>query len=80
MHTIYPETRTIGRRIKPHGYWKDKANQKEFFEQFARKWNIQKEEDWNKITTRMVVGEGGRFITYYNSSLVRGTVRIRIGN
>ena len=58
---------------KPRGYWKDKENQKEFLDQFAIKWNIQKPEDWNKVTRDMVVKEGGYFINkYYNSSLQQG--------
>ena len=58
---------------KPTGYWKAKENQKEFFDQLAIKWNIQKLEDWNKVTCDMVVKEGGYFIAnYYNSSLQQG--------
>jgi hypothetical protein len=57
----------------PRGYWKDKENQKEFFDQLAIKWNIQKPEDWNKVTNEMVLKEGGRFIVdYYNRSLQQG--------
>jgi hypothetical protein len=58
---------------KPRGHWKDKENQKEFFDQLAIKWNIQKPEDWNKVTNKMVLKEGGRFIDrYYNGSLQQG--------
>jgi hypothetical protein len=61
-------------KIRPRGYWKDKQNQKEFFDQLAIKWNIQKPEDWNKVTQEMAWKEGGYFINqYYNSSLQRGT-------
>jgi hypothetical protein len=59
---------------KPHGYWKDKQNQKEFFDQLAVKWNIQKPEDWNKVTNKMIITEGGSFISkYYNNSVLQGT-------
>jgi hypothetical protein len=59
--------------VKPRSYWKDMANQKEFFDQLAIKWNIQKPEDWNKVTTTMVVREKGDFINrYYKGSLQRG--------
>ena len=59
---------------KPQGYWKDKQNQKEFFDQLAIKWNIQKPEDWNNVTYKMVLNEqGGNFIkAYYNGSLQQG--------
>jgi hypothetical protein len=58
---------------QPRGYWKAKENQKEFFDQLAIKWNIQKLEDWNKVTNGMVLNEGGNFIkNYYNSSLQQG--------
>jgi hypothetical protein len=57
----------------PRGYWKDKENQKKFFDQLAIKWNIQKLEDWNKVTYDIVLKEGGRFIVYYyNNSLQQG--------
>jgi hypothetical protein len=62
---------------KPLGYWKDKQNQKEFLDQLAVKWNIQKPEDWHKVTIDMVLKEGGNFIvSYYNGSLQQGTVCI----
>jgi hypothetical protein len=58
---------------KIHGYWKDKKNQKAFFDQLAIKWNIQKPDDWNKVTWSMVSKEGGNFVSsYYNSSLQQG--------
>jgi hypothetical protein len=62
-----------GATTKSTGYWKAKENQKKFFDQLAIKWNIQKTEDWNKVTNRMVLKEGGSFIDrYYNSSLQQG--------
>jgi hypothetical protein len=55
------------------GYWKDVQNQKEFFDRLAVKWNIQKPEDWNKVTATMVLKEGGRFIKKNYPSLKQGT-------
>jgi hypothetical protein len=65
-------------RLTLRGYWKDKQNQKEFFDQLAIKWNIQNPEDWNKVTREMVYKEGGRdFLnTFYNGSLQQGNQRI----
>jgi hypothetical protein len=57
----------------PKGHWTYKKNQKAFFDQLAIKWNIQKTEDWNKVTKDMILKEGGSFITnYYNGSLRQG--------
>jgi hypothetical protein len=54
-------------------YWKDEQNQKAFFDQLAIRLNIKKPEDWSKVTCRMVLKEGGSFITnYYNSSVQQG--------
>jgi hypothetical protein len=40
----------------------------------ASKWNIQKLEDWNNISPRKVVKEGGTFVKdIYNYSLSKGT-------
>ena len=59
----------------PDGYWNNIENQKKFFDQLAAKWNIQKADDWNKVTLAMVTKEGGYFLAvYYNNSLQRGTV------
>ena len=57
---------------KTAGYWKEKHNQKEFFDQLAVKWNIQKPEDWNKVTKEMVLKEGGNFIHVHYNSLQQG--------
>jgi hypothetical protein len=58
---------------KSHGYWNDIKNQKAFFDQLATKWNIQKLDDWNKITWSMVIKEGCGFLSdHYNGSLQRG--------
>jgi hypothetical protein len=71
LKAIYPDYVPVKR--KPQGHWKDKENQKVFFDQLVIKWNIQKPEDWNKVTYNMVVKEGGRFIVdYYNGSLQQG--------
>jgi hypothetical protein len=70
LQAVYPDYIPT---TKPFGYWKDKGNQKKFFDQFAIKWNIQTPEDWNKVTNQMVAKEGGNFIySYYNGSLQLG--------
>jgi hypothetical protein len=72
LQTVYPELATANWRAKPHGYWRDKENQRAFFDRLAVKWNIQKPEDWNKMSTKMVMSEGGNFISYYNHSVSKG--------
>jgi hypothetical protein len=63
----------VERTTKPRGYWQDKRNQKKFFDQLAIQLNIQRVEDWNKVTAPMVLKGGGSFIvTYYNGSLQQG--------
>jgi hypothetical protein len=60
--------------VRQYGRWKDIQNQREFFDRLAIKWNIQKPEEWNKVTYRMAVKEGATFIKrYYKDSLQRGT-------
>jgi hypothetical protein len=61
-------------------YWKDKQNQKAFFDQLTAKWNIRKLEDWNNVTKEMVLKEkGSSFITrYYEDSLQKGTYMVII--
>jgi hypothetical protein len=71
LQAVYPDYISTA---KPRGYWKDKKNQKEFFDQLAVKWNIQKPEDWHTVSTKKVIKEeGGSFIvTYYNGSPHKG--------
>jgi hypothetical protein len=77
LQAVYPDYKPTA---KYQGYWKDKANQKKFFDQLAIKWNIQKPEDWSKVTKKMVVMEGGSFINYhYRGFLHLGTVYIYKG-
>jgi hypothetical protein len=53
--------------------WKDLSTQKAFLDKLAIKLNIQKPEDWTKVTTNMAVKEGGHFIDrYYKGSLAKG--------
>jgi hypothetical protein len=60
--------------LKSRGYWKEKENQRKFFDELAIKWNIQKRDDWSKVNFDMVLKEGGYFIgKYYHSSLQQGT-------
>jgi hypothetical protein len=73
LQTFYPGYVPVETTAKPLGYWKDKENQKAFFDRLAIKWNIQKLEDWDKITNKMVLKEGGYFInTHYQLSLKKG--------
>jgi hypothetical protein len=72
LQAIYPD---YVPEAKPHGYWKDKSNQKNFFDELAIKWNIQKTDDWKSVTKEMVRKEGGSFIRrYYNGSLQQGII------
>jgi hypothetical protein len=58
---------------KPYGYWKDVTNQRKFFDRLAIKLNIQKQDDWYRVTRPIAVAEGGHFInSYYKGSLIRG--------
>jgi hypothetical protein len=70
---IEPSTTKYKRRPKPPGYWKNKENQKAFFDQLAVKWNFQNKDDWNKVTEEMVLKEGGYFLKTHYPSLPRGT-------
>jgi hypothetical protein len=72
LQAVYPDY-VPPSTVKPHGYWKDKKNQKEFFDQLAIKWNIQKPEDWNTVSIKKVIKEGGNFIYYYNNSVQQGS-------
>jgi hypothetical protein len=65
---------TTTKSTHKHGYWKDKHNQKKFFDQLAIKLNIKTKDDWNNVTEEMVLKEGGYFFRRYYDSLQRGRV------
>jgi hypothetical protein len=71
LQAVYPDYVPTA---NPRGFWKDKENQKKFFDRLAIKWNIQKPEDWRKVTYDTVLKEGGRFVArYYSGSIQEGT-------
>jgi hypothetical protein len=73
LQAIYPDRQWISSDYKPRGYWKDLSNQRLFFDELAVKLNIQKPEDWKKVTFETVKKEGGHFVkAYYSTSVMRG--------
>jgi hypothetical protein len=76
LQAIYPEHQHIWKnwkQHKPHKYWKSIENQRLFFDQLANKFGVVRPEDWYRVTGRMVMEEGGHFLsTNYKSSIVRG--------
>ena len=70
LQAIYPDYMPTA---KPRSM-RDQQSQKEFFDQLAIKWNIRTFEDWNRVTFKIVVKEGGNFIERYNNSVQRGTL------
>jgi hypothetical protein len=69
---VYPEHNWNYNR-KPAKYWQDISHQRTFFENLASKLNIQKPEDWYKVSIETFVQHGGAFVNnYYQGSLVRG--------
>jgi hypothetical protein len=75
LQAVYPDYVPSEGKPKRHGYWKDKENQKAFFDQLAIKLNIKRPEDWHKVTGRLILNEGGSFLSkYYHYSPLRGNI------
>eukprot|EP01114_Cavostelium_apophysatum_P015052 TRINITY_DN4029_c1_g1_i1.p1 TRINITY_DN4029_c1_g1~~TRINITY_DN4029_c1_g1_i1.p1 ORF type:complete len:534 (-),score=127.16 TRINITY_DN4029_c1_g1_i1:1284-2885(-) len=55
--------RNASLNAKKHGFWKDLSNQREFMDQLAKKLNVQKWEDWYKVTYSDIVDNGGKVIS-----------------
>jgi hypothetical protein len=74
LQSIYPEHKSIWEAKRPHGYWKDIGNQRAFLERIAKKYDVQKPEDWYKIQAKGLLKEDGGYLinAYYNGSLVQG--------
>ena len=47
------------RNSYPNGFWKDKNNQKQFLDNLAIKLNIKSYKDWNTISRKDIVQQGG---------------------
>jgi hypothetical protein len=57
----------------PQNRWKDINAQRSFMDTLAKKLNIQKPEDWYKVTVKAAKKEGATFIkTIYKDSLIQG--------
>ena len=72
LKTIYPECEWEDVKIRsktPPVYWENKENQRAFFNRITRKYNIKCPQDWNKVTYKNVVDEGGWPILKQYSSL-----------
>jgi hypothetical protein len=55
------------------GHWDINSNQRKFFDGLASLLNIRKPQDWEHITTKLVLESGGSFVnSHYNGSLQRG--------
>jgi len=44
---------------KPSGYWKDLKNQRDFFDDLAKKLKIEKQEDWYSVQSKQISQNGG---------------------
>eukprot|EP01114_Cavostelium_apophysatum_P017176 TRINITY_DN5039_c0_g1_i2.p1 TRINITY_DN5039_c0_g1~~TRINITY_DN5039_c0_g1_i2.p1 ORF type:complete len:696 (+),score=154.40 TRINITY_DN5039_c0_g1_i2:15-2102(+) len=58
--------------IKEEGYWKVKANQRQFMDRMSKVFNIQHHEDWLRVKASDVQERGGStLLGYYNGSLLK---------
>eukprot|EP01114_Cavostelium_apophysatum_P003467 TRINITY_DN1335_c0_g4_i6.p1 TRINITY_DN1335_c0_g4~~TRINITY_DN1335_c0_g4_i6.p1 ORF type:complete len:879 (-),score=171.48 TRINITY_DN1335_c0_g4_i6:765-3401(-) len=71
--TIYPENpwRMWDFEQTPKGYWADTANQRKFFDEMAKAFNISSEDDWYNVSTKDITSFGGStiLISAYGGSL-----------
>lgn len=56
--------------MKPPGFWRKIENQRNFFNELARKLSIKTPSDWGQFTSEVVAANGGRTISSrYHGSL-----------
>lgn len=54
-----------------HGYWKEQKNQRKFFDDLAKKFQVTKPQHWGKIQVKRVAEHGGlALLNYYGGSLI----------
>lgn len=62
----------------PPNYWKNKSNQRKFFDDLGRKFKIEDVRDWGKINIYQIYENGGKGLLnhYYNGSLYKALISI----
>lgn len=54
----------------PQGFWKEAKNQRSFFDSLASVLQIRNPDDWTKVTSKLVLQNGGAFLhTYFKGSV-----------
>ena len=63
-----PEGKSFfNKQRKPEGYWEDKQNILQFLEEIKEKYNLNTPEDWNSITQKLILDNGGnRLLNNYS--------------
>lgn len=57
---------------KPHGYWADKNNQREFLGEVGRRLGVKSPKDWGKVTNQQLIMNGASsLLNKYQGSLWR---------
>lgn len=57
---------------RPSGFWLDKRNQREFFDELAKKFEITHPSEWSKISSSQIEVEGGNgILLYFRRSVFR---------
>eukprot|EP01114_Cavostelium_apophysatum_P005470 TRINITY_DN1649_c1_g4_i2.p1 TRINITY_DN1649_c1_g4~~TRINITY_DN1649_c1_g4_i2.p1 ORF type:complete len:470 (+),score=99.43 TRINITY_DN1649_c1_g4_i2:214-1623(+) len=74
--SVYPEHKwqlwRFKHEVAPNGFWSDKRNQLDFFENLKKEMNIKEWEDWYKISYKDIYDRGGHgLMVYYNCSPLR---------
>ena len=56
----------------PQGYWKNKENQRKFFDSLQNRFDIQHPKEWGKVTLQQVIEAGGvTLLDYYQRSIFK---------
>jgi hypothetical protein len=73
LQAVYPEHVDVWKQHRHRDYWRSLTNQRQFFDDLAVELDIQRPEDWYRITNKLVLERGGYFIkNLYGGSLIRG--------
>jgi len=74
LKTIFPEYEWLEWNFKScyNGFWQNIENQRRYMVWLGKKLGYDKKEDWYKITTKTICGNGGRgLLEYYNNSSIQ---------
>ncbi len=80
LRSVYPQHNWEATKFNrmPRHYWPIPENQQQFMRSIASKYNIATQDDWKKITSEVILQEGGAsLLTMHGGSITKGMASLQ---